>query len=188
MPHSISNPCREITIFLCRLYKRCIISAMSNQDTQFDKEKFMNEAWQRLASMYGVSVEEVKSKEFDKRIEKESEKLRRAEELINQRESAEVQRSVSVGGIVVAIIISLIWFSCAARHRWWFIIPGVMGAFFFISLQEDSIKLVKKEDYPNDLEKYWDRVKSQLVHCQISSAVIAIVVFLLLFFIRPNGN
>ncbi len=52
-----------------------------------------------------------------------------------------------------------------------------------MSFEEETTKLVKREDYPNDIEKYWKRVQSVLTHCQIMSAVIVFVVMLFLVFV-----
>lgn len=47
-----------------------------------------------------------------------------------------------------------------------------------MSLEEESTKLVKREDYENDTEKYWERVQSVLTNFQVMSACITFAVIL----------
>ena len=148
----------------------------------FDEEKFMEKQWAKLAAMYGVSVEEVKSKVFDERLDRELEEQRRKDAAIDKRENAEMWRGIYIGGIVAGVAAALGWFILSS-HRWWFLIPGIIIAFLFMSFEEETTKLVKREDYPNDIEKYWKRVQSVLTHCQIMSAVIVFVVMLFLVFV-----
>ena len=148
---------------------------------EFNKDKFMEEQWARLAAMYGVSVEEVKSKEFDERLEQEFEEQREKDAAINRRENAEVWRSIQIWGICAGIMSALGWF-VISPNKWWFPIPGFVIAMGFMSIQEESIRQIKREDYPNDVQKYWNRVQSALVNCQIMSIGIAFVVVLYLVF------
>ena len=143
----------------------------------FDKDKFMEEQWAKLAAMYGVSVEEVKSKEFDERLNRELEEQRRKDALIDKRENAEMWSSIYIGGIVAGVAAALIWLA-SSSHRWWFPIPGVITSFLFMSLEQESTKLVKREDYENDTEKYWERVQSVLINFQLTSACVTLAVIL----------
>ena len=126
-------------------------------ETKFDKDKFMEEQWARLAAWHGVSVEEVKSKEFDERLEKEFEELRNREAAIDKRGNAEMWRVIRNGGIFAGMVAALGWFSLSP-HKWWFPIPGFIVAALFMSFEEESAKLVKREDYTNNIEKYWTQV------------------------------
>ena len=149
---------------------------------KFDEEKFMEEQWAKLAAMYGVSVEEVKSKEFDERLDREFEEQRRKDVAIDKRENTEMWRSIYIGGMVAGVVAALGWLTLSS-HKWWFLIPGIIIAFLFMSLEEESTKLVKREDFQHDTGKYWERVQSVLTHFQVMSVVITLVVMLFLAFV-----
>lgn len=110
------------------------------------------------------------------------------DELKNKTNNSEVWHDIFVCSTIVALVVSAIWFASAPHGRWWFAVPGAMAWCLFTSIQEDSVKLVKREDYPNDVDKYWDRVKSQLAHCQVASIFISVVVFMFLYFLTPQSN
>ena len=152
------------------------------EEFKFDKDKFMEEEWAKLAAMCGVSVEEVKSKEFGERLDRELEEQREKDAAINRRESAEVWRSIQIWGICAGIMSALGWF-VISPNKWWFPIPGFVIAMGFMSIQEESFSHIKSEDYPNDTQKYWDRVKSALVNCQIMSIGIVFIGALYLVFL-----
>lgn len=151
----------------------------TSEELPFDKEEFMEEQWAKLAAMYGVSVEEVKSKEFDERLNREFEEQRRKDNAIDERENVKMWRGIYIGGIVAGVVVALGWLALSP-HRWWFLIPGIITTFLFMSLEEESTKLVKREDYQHNSEKYWERVQSMLTHCQVMSFLTVLVVSLLL--------
>lgn len=107
-------------------------------------------------------------------------------ELKNRTNNTKMWRDIFVCSTIVALVVSVIWSTSAPHGRWWFAVPGVIAWYIFTSIQEDSVKLVKREDYPNDVDKYWDRVKSQLAHCQVTSIAIAIIVFMFMYFFKPQ--
>ena len=152
------------------------------EEIEFNKDKFMEEQWARLAAMYGVSVEEVKSKEFDERLKQEFEEQRKKDAAIDRRESSEVWRIIQVWAVCAGIVSALGWF-IISPNKWWFPIPGFVIAMGFMSIQEVSFSHIKRQDYPNDSQKYWDRVKSALVNCQIMSIGIVIIGVLYLAFL-----
>lgn len=156
-----------------------------NEGIQFDRDKFMEEQWARLAAMYGVSVEEVKSKEFDERLERELEEQRNREATIDKRENAEIWREIRNGGIFAGIVAAFGWIALSP-HRWWFPISSVIVAFFFISLEEEAIKQVKRKDYPNAVERYWKQVHDALMHFHLMAGAIVFTVLVFLLFALGN--
>ena len=153
----------------------------NTNDTTFDKDKFMEAQWARLAAWHGVSVEEVKSKEFDELLEKEVEEIRNREARIDKVKNAEIWREIRNGGIFAGIAAALGWFTLST-HRWWFPIPSIIVAILFMSLEKESVDQVKRKDFIDNTVEYWERVQSSLAHCQTYSAVItfAVVLFLVL--------
>lgn len=110
------------------------------------------------------------------------------DELKDKSNNAKMWHDIFVCSTIVALVVSVIWFTSAPHGRWWFAVPGAIAWCLFTSIQEDSVKLVKREDYPNDVDKYWDRVESQLAHCQVVSIFIAVVVLLFLYFLTPQSD
>ena len=146
----------------------------------FEKDKFMEEQWARLAAMYGVSVEEVKSKEFDERLDREFEERRKNDEAIDKQASAEIWRSIRNGGIVAGIVAGCIWRLISPRAWWWAIVAGIIFAVIFIAGEEEEIKSVKRKNYP--LKQYWEQTNATLARFQINFAVCTTVVLLFIWF------
>lgn len=154
---------------------------MKDNQSQLNKDKFMEEQWARLAAMYGVSVEEVKSKEFDERIEKAFEEKRRRDDAVDKCNRADVWCSIRNGGIVAGIVAGCVWRLMSSRAWWWSIIAGIIFAAVFISAEEEEIKSVKRKNYLDDISQYWEQVNDTLFRFQMNFAFWLVVIFMFLW-------
>lgn len=125
----------------------------------FDKNKFMEEQWAKLAAMYGVSVEEVKSKEFDEKIEREEQERIAKEMRLDKEERKYLNRSILIGGIVASIAAFLLWALISHRPIWSAIIAALVAFFIYVDVRYKTVESIKREDYYDDAEGYWNAVK-----------------------------
>lgn len=163
-----------------RALKRITKPDEQEQDV-FDEKKFMDAEWQRLADDFGVSVEELRSPEFEKRMDRERDERAKKEVAIDKRGNSKVWSSIRNGGIIAGIVAGCVWRLASSRAWWSAIIAGAIFAFIFIAAQEEEIKSVERKDYLRNTEGYWKQVNSTLGRFQMNFIIWTIVIFMFIW-------
>ncbi len=127
----------------------------------FDKEKFMEKEWARLAAYYGVSVEEVKSKEFDELLERQDEARRTEEEKLNLAETHELRKDINIGTAAAAILGFVVLLVLRPNKFWICLLAGVVSALVYIFAAWSAVESVKKSNYDKP-DEYWKNVRNAL--------------------------
>jgi hypothetical protein len=144
----------------------------------FNKEKFMEEELERLASSLGVSVEFLKSKEFDEWMDAKNREDAEKEIELEKYALKKTRRTISSWGLFWAVASISVYGLLSNGPFWHSVVACVITFCAFVCSALVAVDIVKRSDYTT-AEYYWHAVE-KIVQTFVG-AVFVTAFFILIF-------